>query len=63
MAGDEVNLSDALLSNLLTEQCGLAQLLESAINQILQGAGLRANRRPGRYKRSESRTAYRNGCA
>jgi len=62
MAGDEINLSDALLSNLLTEQCGLARLLESVINQMLQGAG---SEQIGawRYKHSESRTAYRNSCA
>ncbi len=60
MADYEINVSEALLSNLMTEQHGLAQLLESVLNQILEA---QASEQIGaeRYERSEARTAYRNG--
>ncbi|MFQ5589394.1 MAG: transposase [Nitrospiria bacterium] len=60
MADYEINVSDGLLSNLMTEQDGLAQLLESVLNQVLE---VQASEQIGaeRYERSETRTAYRNG--
>lgn len=60
MADYELNVPGTLLSSLLTEQNGLAKLVEAVLNQILDA---QASEQVGaqRYERSEERMAYRNG--
>jgi putative transposase len=60
MADYELNVPGNLLSSLLTEQNGLAKLVEVVLNQVLDA---QAAEQVGaqRYERSEDRMAYRNG--
>lgn len=56
----EINVPGNLLSRIMTEQNGLASLLEAILNQVLVA---QASDQLGadRYERSEGRTAYCNG--
>ncbi len=56
----EINVPRPLLSSLISEQDGLAKLLEAVLNQILD-AQASEQVGAGRYERSEERMAYRNG--
>lgn len=60
MADYEINVPGNLLSRLMTEKNGIAVLLETILNQILDA---QAAEQIGaeRYERSEARVAYRNG--
>lgn len=60
MTDFKINVPSNLLSSLLTEQNGLALLVEAVLNQILDA---QASEQVGaqRYERSEERVAYRNG--
>ena len=60
MADYEITVPETLLSSLLSEQEGLAKLLEEVLNQILDA---QVNEHVGakRYERSQQRVAYRNG--
>ena len=61
MAEYEVTLNEALLSSLLNGgKEGLAALLESVLNQVLE-AQAEEQLGAGRYERSAARTGYRNG--
>ena len=60
MTDYEINVPGNLLSSLLSEQNGLAKLLEAVLNQILD-AQASEQVGAGRYERSEERVAYRNG--
>lgn len=60
MTDYEINVSGNLLSSLLSEQDGLAKLLEAVLNQLLD-AQASEQVGAGRYERSEDRVAYRNG--
>jgi len=60
MTDFEINVPGNLLSSLLSEQDGLAKLLEAVLNQILD-AQASEQVGAGRYERSEDRVAYRNG--
>lgn len=60
MTDYEINVPGTLLSSLLSEQDGLAKLLETVLNQILD-AQASEQVGAGRYERSEERVAYRNG--
>ena len=60
MAGYDVTVGKDLLPGLLSGQDGLAKLVESVLNQVLEaqvGESLHAER----YERHEERTGYRNG--
>lgn len=60
MADFEINVPGNLLSRIMTEQNGLASLLEAVLNQLLDA---QATEQLGaeRYERSDERVAYRNG--
>lgn len=60
MTDFEINIPSNLLSSLLTEQNGLAKLMETVLNQVLDA---QASEQVGaqRYERSDERVAYRNG--
>lgn len=60
MADYEINVPGNLLSRIMTEQNGLASLLEAVLNQVLDA---QASEQLGaeRYERSDERVAYRNG--
>ena len=61
MAEYEVKVSEALLSNLLSGgKEGLGELVEIALNQVLE-AQAEEQLGVGRYERRESRTEYRHG--
>lgn len=60
MANYELNVPGTLLSSLLTEQDGLAKLVEAVLNQILDAQAVEQVGAQ-RYERSEDRMAYRNG--
>lgn len=60
MTDYELNVPGHLLSSLLSEQDGLAKLLEAVLNQLLD-AQASEQVGAGRYERSEERVAYRNG--
>ena len=60
MTDFEINVPSNLLSSLLTEQNGLAKLLEAVLNQVLD-AQASEQVGAGRYERSDDRVAYRNG--
>lgn len=60
MTDYEINVPGNLLSSLLSEQDGLAKLLEAVLNQLLD-AQASEQVGAGRYERSEERVAYRNG--
>lgn len=60
MAGYDVTVGKDLLPGLLNGQDGLAKLIESVLNQILEaqvGESLNADK----YERNEERAGYRNG--
>lgn len=60
MADYEITVPGNLLSRIMTEQNGLASLLEAVLNQVLDA---QASEQLGaeRYERSDERVAYRNG--
>lgn len=60
MAEYEVNVGTELLPGLLNGQNGLAKLVETVLNQILQ-AQVSETLGAERYERAEERTGYRNG--
>ena len=60
MTDYEINVPGNLLSSLLSEQDGLAKLLEAVLNQLLD-AQASEQVGAGRYERSQERVAYRNG--
>ncbi|NCO19980.1 MAG: IS256 family transposase [Gammaproteobacteria bacterium] len=60
MAGYEVNVGASLLPGLLGGQDGLAKLVETVLNQILQ-AQVSEALGAERHERSEDRVGYRNG--
>lgn len=60
MTDYEVKLNREVMSNLLTSKDGLAQLIETALNQVLE-AQVTEHLRAERYERSDERTGYRNG--
>lgn len=60
MAGYDITVGKDLLPGLLSGQDGLAKLIESVLNQVLEaqvGESLNAER----YERHDERTGYRNG--
>lgn len=60
MAGYEVNVGEDLLPGLLTGKNGLAKLVETVLNQILEAQVTEAlGTQP--YERSDERQGYRNG--
>jgi transposase-like protein len=60
MAGYEVSVGTDLLPGLLGSQDGLAKLVETVLNQVLQ-AQVSESLGAQRHERSEERTGYRNG--
>jgi transposase, mutator family len=56
----DVTLDKSLLPGLLTGQDGLAKLLESVLNQVLE-AQMAEALGAEKYERNETRTGYRNG--
>ena len=60
MTDYNINVGKELLPELLTNQDGLAKLLESVLNQVLEA---QATEQIGadRYERSVDRGGYRNG--
>ena len=60
MAGYDVSVSRELLPELLGSQDGLAKLVESVLNQILE-AQVSESLGADRHERSEERQGYRNG--
>ena len=60
MTGYEVNVGAGLLPGLLGGQDGLAKLVETVLNQILQ-AQVSEALGAERHERSEDRVGYRNG--
>ncbi len=60
MAGYDVSVSRDLLPELLGSQDGLAKLVESVLNQILE-AQVSESLCAGRHERSDERQGYRNG--
>lgn len=56
----DVTLAKELLPGLLTGQDGLAKLLESVLNQVLE-AQMAETLGAEKYERSETRSGYRNG--
>jgi len=60
MTDYEINVPGNLLSSLLSEQDGLAKLLEAVLNQLLD-AQASEQVGAGRYERTDERVAYRNG--
>ena len=61
MTGYDINVSRDLLPELLGSQDGLAKLVESVLNQILE-AQVSESLGADRHERSEERQGYRNGC-
>lgn len=60
MADYDVTLSESLMPSLLERSTGLAQLVESALNQVLE-AQVREHLGAERYERTDDRSGYRNG--
>ncbi len=60
VADYDVTLSEALVPGLLEQPTALSQLLESALNQVLE-AQMREHLAADRYERSDDRAGYRNG--
>ncbi len=60
MAGYDVNVGKDLLPGLLSGQDGLAKLVETVLNQILE-AQVTETLGADRFERSEERQGYRNG--
>ena len=60
MAGFDITVDKDLLPGLLGEQDGLAKLVESVLNQILE-AQVTESLGADRHERSEDRQGYRNG--
>lgn len=60
MAGYDINVGHDLLPGLLSGQDGLAKLVESVLNQILE-AQVTETLGADRHERSEERQGYRNG--
>ena len=60
MAGYEVSVGTELLPGLLTGQDGLAKLVETVLNQILE-AQVTETLGATRHERTEERAGYRNG--
>jgi len=60
MTGYEINVGSELLPGLLTGQDGLAKLVETVLNQILE-AQITETVGAQRHERSEERQGYRNG--
>ena len=60
MAGYDINVDKELLAGLLSEPNGLAKLIESVLNQILE-AQMVESVGADRHERSEERQGYRNG--
>jgi len=60
MAGYDINVGRDLLPELLSGQNGLAKLVESVLNQILE-AQIAESLGAERHERSEERQGYRNG--
>lgn len=60
MAGYEINVGAELLPGLLTGQDGLAKLVETVLNQVLE-AQVAESLGAARHERTEDRAGYRNG--
>ena len=60
MAGYDVTVGKELLPGLLNGQDGLAKLLETVLNQVLE-AQISESVGAERYERHEERVGYRNG--
>lgn len=60
MAGYEINVGAELLPGLLTGQDGLAKLVETVLNQVLE-AQMAESLGAARHERTEERAGYRNG--
>ena len=60
MAGYEINVGSELLPGLLNGPNGLAKLVETVLNQILD-AQVAESVGAQRHERSEERQGYRNG--
>lgn len=60
MAGYEINVGSELLPGLLNGQDGLAKLVETVLNQVLEAQVTEALG-AGRHERSDDRQGYRNG--
>ena len=60
MAGYDVSVGRNVLSGLLSGQDGLAKLVESVLNQVLE-AQLAETLGADRHERSDERQGYRNG--
>ena len=60
MAGYDINVGQDLLPGLLSGQDGLAKLVESVLNQILE-AQVTETLGADRHERSDERQGYRNG--
>ena len=60
MAGYDVSVSEDLLPGLLSGQDGLAKLVETVLNQVLE-AQVTETLGADRHERSEERQGYRNG--
>jgi putative transposase len=60
VADYDVTLSESLMPDLLERPKALAQVVEAAIQQVLE-AQMSEHRGADRYERSEDRAGYRNG--
>ena len=60
MAGYDINVGRDLLPGLLSGQNGLAKLVETVLNQILEAQVAKALG-ADRHERSDERQGYRNG--
>jgi len=60
MTDYNVTVGKEFLPELLSGQDGLAKLIESVLNQVLE-AQVSDSLGAGRYERSEERQSYRNG--
>lgn len=60
MAGHEVSVGTELLPGLLNEPDGLAKLVETVLNQILEAQVTEALG-AARHERTDERAGYRNG--
>ncbi len=60
MTDYELNVPGNPLSRIMTEQNGLASLLEAILNQVLEAQAVE-QLGAERYERSDERIAYRNG--
>ncbi len=60
MADYDVTLSESLMPDLLERPNALAQLVESALQQVLE-TQIREHLSADRYERTEDRGGYRNG--